>query len=185
MFDEGTSDQDRQVFTAKFNSLSPKPNIYFIEGNHEYKNEAWDIDEQMQFLESQGWTSLRDEIVEIDQNVYLLGRKDAYGKPEAISNILKKENKTIPIIVFDHRPHFKYLREDERLVLGISGHTHSGQFFPMQSFNPLAKFLGQNIAGKHQEEGFIHITSTGIGNWGLPLRLGSTREIISLQIEFQ
>ena len=58
----------------------------------------------------------------------------------------------------------------------LCGHTHNGQIFP---FNFLTKkiYKGYNFGLKHNKNLAVYTTS-GIGSWGPPQRIGTVSELV-------
>ncbi len=183
--DEGTTEKDRLVVLEKISKIETRYGIFAVEGNHEYKSGNTNINDQMSYYTRQGIKVLQDQVYKVDDSFYLIGRKDSYGNLVKLDNLTGKVKEELPIILLDHRPSFKEVEKNDMIDLQLSGHTHSGQFFPMQIFNPLAKrFSKSYIYGYHRVGNLQHIVSSGIGNWGIPVRLGSRREVLNIRISF-
>jgi len=101
-------------------------------------------------------------------------------KRKAISEFVICEDKTLPVIVLDHNPAniAEYTTEADLI---LSGHTHKGQIFPANLFT---KWMYTVDYGYYQEkEGFPHvIVTSGVGVWGMPMRIGTDCEIVSIKI---
>lgn len=63
--------------------------------------------------------------------------------------------------------------------LQISGHTHGGQYFPM---NLLVYLAQPYVAGLHLHEDTWIYVSRGTGYWGPPVRVGAPHEITLLRL---
>lgn len=186
LFDEGTSLASKQIVSQALASIDTPLGIVAIEGNHEYKSGQDNIDEELAFLAQAGITTLQDEIIEIEDSFYIIGRKDPEGDPTSLKSLVAQTTKDLPIIVLDHRPSYKESANLPQVDLQISGHTHSGQFFPMKYIEPLTMtFFKQTIYGHHQIGNLEQIVSSGVGNWGIPVRIGSKRELLKITVHFQ
>ncbi len=184
-FDEGTTNISKKIVSQKLQTLAGKYGVYYVEGNHEYKSDKCDIDEEMEYFREAGIEVLQDQLIEVDSRFYLAGRRDRAGKPVDLNRLLSSVHKDLPLILLDHRPGFKESGSMAKVDLQISGHTHSGQFFPFQILDPiLARFTKSYNYGYHKIGGLHHIVSSGAGNWGIPVRIGSLREIVSIKIDF-
>jgi predicted MPP superfamily phosphohydrolase len=61
----------------------------------------------------------------------------------------------------------------------VSGHTHGGQIWP---FSILTKLVFTYHHGLYKlERGYI-LTTSGIGTWGPPMRLGAPPEIVLINL---
>ncbi len=136
------------------------------------------------FLAAANVKLLNDEYVIIDERLVLVGRLDdaPHGgnggrKRKALSEILTAETEGLPVIALDHNPkHIDGYETEADLVL--SGHTHNGQIFPMTI---LTDFIYTVDYGYYQNEnGTQIIVSSGVGYWGMPIRVGTDSEIVSV-----
>ena len=175
--------------------------------------------EMVSFLKKANIKMLEDEYVLIDDSFYVAGRLDAEKpgvstgnadqeiKRKPLSDVLKGVDKTKPIIMIDHEP--RELPETARagVDLDISGHTHNGQFFPLnltQYFiwpNPYGIQLysknGEEIdaaktaKGKYGDPETEHIdtmtsfVTSGAGVYGPNMRVGTDSEVVRLEVTFR
>lgn len=185
-FDEGTSNTSKFLSAKKLSGIKSKYGIIAVEGNHEYKSNDGNIEREMEYFSNVDIKVLQDDYVNIQDEFYILGRRDRYGGMASLESLMEGLDKDLPIILLDHRPSYKESSNYDKINLQISGHTHSGQFFPFQIFEPLVmKIKKEFIYGHHQIGPVDYIVSSGLGNWGIPARLGSTREIVNIKIEFE
>ena len=94
---------------------------------------------------------------------------------------MKDADKTLPIIVLNHRPEQLVEAENENVDLQLSGHTHKGQLFPG---NLVTGYLNEKDYGYFKKGDFNLIVSSGYGTWGPPIRIGSKSEIVNIKINF-
>jgi hypothetical protein len=87
---------------------------------------------------------------------------------------------TMPIVVMDHTP-TKLEKYDGKIDLVLSGHTHRGQIFPG---NLITNALFDVDYGHYQKDTNIPhvIVSSGVGTWGMPMRVGTNNEIVSITL---
>lgn len=184
--DEGTTEKDKELALAKLSKIKTKYGSFAVEGNHEYKSGDCNINYEMQYFSQTGIRVLQDQVYRVEDSFYIIGRKDKYGKIGRLDKLVDQAQEDLPIILLDHRPTFKESQNLDRIDLQLSGHTHSGQFFPVQILNPLVKRISQSyVYGHHKVGNMHHIVSSGIGNWGIPVRLGSKREIVEIILELE
>lgn len=155
-----------------------------ISGNHEFIGGAH---RTLPYIESKGIRILKDEIVELNGGIQLIGRKDRdseryYGKRRmSMADLMLKADTTKPVIVLDHQP----VNYDESVRHGVdlqlSGHTHNGQMWPL---NHLTAMIFELSYGYLKKGNTQFIVSSGFGLWGPRVRLGSRSEVILLNITF-
>jgi predicted MPP superfamily phosphohydrolase len=155
-------------------SIAP---VYFVWGNNDYEvNEK----ELTSLLTSFGVTILRNKAAAYEikggGTVWLIGVDDVSkgnsNKREAFKGVPEDGFK----IFISHNPIFKkYLNEEDKISLMLSGHTHGGQ---IRIFG-----LGLYEKGKIQKEkDSVLLISNGYGTTTVPLRLGSRAETHLLTI---
>ncbi|GAA0390976.1 hypothetical protein GCM10008933_22380 [Paenibacillus motobuensis] len=86
----------------------------------------------------------------------------------------------MPIVVMDHTPS-NIEQYGENVDLVLAGHTHRGQIFPG---NLITKAVFVVDYGQYQEDASSPnvIVSSGAGTWGMPMRIGSNNEIVSINL---
>ena len=156
--------------------------VYACLGNHD----AGETTLQMQeFFRRANVTLLNDEYVIIDNRLVLVGRLDAspiggYGDVERkeLSEFFTASDETLPVIVLDHNPkHIDTYGTEVDLVL--SGHTHNGQIFPATLVTELTYTVDHGYYRADKDSPHVIVTS-GVGYWGMPLRVGTDSEIVSI-----
>ena len=154
--------------------------LYFILGNHEYYE---DLDENVQWISSLG-TLLRDSVVSLRPDLYLIGRDYYRARDENVlplSNLVDQIPDGATTILLQHRPREHWERDPEvsGIDLTLTGHTHAGQIFPMQIFQPL---LFSHNYGCHPSGDGTLIISSGYGASTSRLRIGSRSEIVIIDL---
>lgn len=157
-------------------------------------------DSMDEFLSACGWKLLMDEGVLVDDSIYIYGRPD-YEKPgkdivtrkspEEIREILVSEvgGATIdhnelckPVLVIDHEPRELQELADIGVDIDLCGHTHDGQFFPM---NLTSRYLTwENSAGLLKKGNMYNIVTSGVGLFGPNIRIGTQAEICCIDVKF-
>jgi uncharacterized protein len=82
-------------------------------------------------------------------------------------------------ILLNHAPVRLPIVEQAGISLQLSGHTHGGQIFPYTWLT--RRIFGRFTYGLHCFGALQVYTSTGIGTWGPPMRVGSAPEIVVLE----
>lgn len=185
IFDETVGTFLDENMNRALRRLTPPLGMYACLGSHEYIGGS--PEKAITALAKVGITVLRDESVFIADSFYVAGRDDVYRKMltgearKTVGDILAGCDRLRPIILLNHYPS----RLKEALQAGvdmqISGHTHEGQLFPM---NLLAKLIFPINAGYRELGPLQVIVSSGWGTWLLPLRVGTTGEIVSVRFSF-
>jgi uncharacterized protein len=155
-----------------------KAPIIYILGNHET---YLGVDKVERVIRKTKIKLLRDQIVEIG-GLQIIGID--YPPREQSKNlepVLETMDKGKPTILLFHRPSQVETARRYPIALQLSGHCHNGQMYPMQIFNYLA-FKGLSH-GLHQFGDFTIYTTSGVGTWGPPMRIGSTAEIVIITLQ--
>lgn len=160
------------------NMLAPKYGIFVTLGNHEYYG---GIEENIKFLKGLNIHLLKDEIVDI-HGIKFVGRDDRHNTfRESLDRLLDQTTSDSPIIVLDHNPLSIEESINSNVDLHLSGHTHNGQFYP---YNFIVKKLYLNANGYKKFENTNTIVSSGLGSWLIPYRIGSSSQIVIIDIDF-
>lgn len=175
-----------QDMGAEFKKIHSKYGVYATFGNHEYYGGSTDKI-AFEYENSANFNLLRDETVKINNSFYIVGRDDVSSerysktKRKKIDELLIDTNKLLPIIVIDHQPVNISEGENAGVDLQFSGHTHNGQLLPA---NIITKKLFENDFGLLTKGTYNLIVSSGVGTWGPPIRIGTSSEIVQVQIQF-
>ncbi len=163
------------------NRLSAKDGIFMVMGNHDY---ICGQEKTINFIKKTHITLLKDTILILPNGLQIIGRDDKSNKKrQSIAELTKHIDFKQPTILLDHQPDNETINEIVRknIDLGLFGHTHHGQFFPI---NLITSILYKHSYG-YEYINHTHIyTSSGIGLWGPPVRLGSNSEIVVFDILF-
>ena len=158
---------------APLNKL--KAPVFFTTGNHEYYA---GLEEILTLVDQTKVKILRNEMVNVE-NVQIVGiddsRRDVFE--EIMATLRIDPNKFT--ILMHHRPVGVEIANRYGVNLMLSGHTHGGQFFPFILF---AKIIWRRVRGVYKYKNTYLNTSTGIGTWGPPIRLGTNSEIVLIRI---
>lgn len=171
IFDEYTTEEQKNMAIQKFGTIKTKDGIYYIEGNHDLLNE-----DTRKKLKDQNIQTLEDQAITIQKQINIIGRKDHrnnYLKKarKNLEEIVQEIDTTYPTILLDHQPLDQKLAKNLHIDLQLSGHTHAGQIFP-------ANFFLQY--GYKKTGNFQIIVSSGYGVWGYPIRTAGRSEMIQV-----
>lgn len=200
LFDGMGSDVDK--YLSILNNLKSKKGIYFITGNHEGYLGAETI---INKLKDSKITVLDDEMVEIDglqvigisfrdfndiiANDNILkdisgidGKKTnilLYHVPASLVRLAQSGNEQRTASYWKPNTDFSLVKE-AGIDLQLSGHTHSGQFFP---FTLVVKSIFNGYSyGLIEEGNFQLYVTSGVGTWGPPIRTGNKSEIVKINL---
>jgi predicted MPP superfamily phosphohydrolase len=162
----------------EFHKIQATLGIYAVEGNHDVmdKNTAEYIKNNTPIK------LLQDTVVLINNSFYIAGRNDRSRNRLPLPSIINSTNRKLPIILLDHQPYNLEIAADNDIDLQLSGHTHLGQFFPM---NLIVKKLYELPYGYKKKHNSHFYVSSGIGLWGPPFRIGTVSELCVIDINFE
>lgn len=168
----------QQNMDEELMKIKAKYGVFMVTGNHEFIGDAYK--EKLEFARSCGINVLEDSIAEIAGKYLIIGRNDRSDQNrKSIAQLTQEIDKSKVLILLDHQPHDLEKTEEAGIDLQLSGHTHKGQFFPI---NLITKAIYEIDYG-YLRKGNTHIyVSSGIGLWGPAVRLGSQSEILTLKI---
>jgi len=174
---------EKERMWETINQLQAPLGTYFCLGNHEYIS---GIDDCMNFLRKTNMHVLIDSSVVINNSIQLIGRDDKQGmrnhQRKSLNELVKNMTDSLPLILLDHEPFHLKDAEENGIDLQFSGHTHHGQIFPA---NLLTDWIYELSYGYRQEGNTHYYVSSGLGQWGPPLRIGTHSEIVVFNIEFK
>ena len=165
LIDEFSKDNKTKEVIAKLGTIKTKYGLYYVEGNHDLLN-----NKRRSYLTDSGFQVLEDESILIDNNFYLLGRRDLKDKERGNLNSLTA-NLDKPIVLLDHQPNV-IKNMDPRVIVQLSGHTHAGQIWPLGYFLKYGYYEDKRL-----------IVSSGVGAWHNPVRTSKYSEIVEVNIK--
>ena len=168
----------------EFRGINPRFGKYAVTGNHEFYA---GIERSIRFTEDSGFILLRNQYVNLNDIINLIGLDDPTAQRfknsagEDISKLFSRCNPNLFTILLYHQP--RKFRENAFLLpidLQLSGHTHKGQLFP---FNLITHIFFPLQGGFFEVTGKKLYASRGTGTWGPPLRFLSPPEIVVIKLE--
>ncbi len=155
--------------------------VYFILGNHEYFH---NVESLLPTLKQRGIQILENACLQLKKGnaiLNLAGVYDLFGRrinvlEPNLQQALKDREHERPLILLAHQPKFALeVRDEHRVDLILSGHTHGGQIFP---FRFLVRLDQPYLAGLYQHTKNTKIyVNRGAGFWGPPMRILARAEI--------
>lgn len=180
-------DDDIDIFEKRrygevLKNIKSKYGVYAVLGNHEYISR--DIDKVKRCYSEAGIELLIDDVKEVN-GVYLVGRDDQSsarfnGKDRrSIKDLVWDLDNNKFIIVADHQPRNIKEVKEVGVDLQLSGHTHKGQFFPINYITGKIYDIDHGIM---KNGDFTLVVSSGFGTWGPPIRIATMSEIVKIRV---
>ena len=177
------SKTDVEGCMAPLSEIHAAHGVFFVSGNHE----EFTDDSALHFtdaLRRAGIRVLNNEKVSIEGvDIIGISDSDATNKKnyEKILTSIASEKKTSPRILLKHTPVFTDTAIKCSIDLELSGHTHGGQVFP---FNIITPFIFKDRNYGLSKSGLLTMyTSSGVGTWGPPMRIGTDPEIVIINFQ--
>ncbi|MBN2664396.1 MAG: metallophosphoesterase [Bacteroidales bacterium] len=162
---------------------------YFVEGNHDNYS---GIEKAKAFIKQNNVIILENEVVNI-KDIQIIGLKHMSAdentqnfhtkfKKETIKSTLASLNidKSKPSILLHHSPDGIDYANEAGIDLYLTGHTHSGQLFPI---NIITSLIFKYNRGLHNYKNTKIFISQGIGTTNPPMRVGTKSEIVQITLK--
>ncbi|RHW42065.1 metallophosphoesterase [Neobacillus notoginsengisoli] len=163
------------------NKLHAPMGVFAVLGNHDYY--GGDKEQIVQEMEKAGITVLQDEVILVDGELTLVGRKDPTDRSRAaLPSFMAAADLSKPVIMLDHQPIAFDEAGENGVDLLVSGHTHRGQVAPAQY---ITKRIYENDWGYLQKGSLHSVVSSGFGTWGPALRIGTRAEALIINVKFK
>lgn len=173
--------EEMAKFIPAFKDLKTKDGIYAVSGNHEHYQ---GIEHFRQFCQAAGIIVADGQFLKVTEGVNLAGMGGKITGIDSqtednIRGFLTAAKAGDYNILLIHHPVGLKKTAKLGIDLQLSGHTHQGQIVPL---NLLVHLVYPYAYGLHAlGDSHIYISS-GTGTWGPPLRLGSSSEIVRIQV---
>ena len=169
-----------QDYLSPLAGLVAPMGVYYAPGNHEvYAGNS----KELFAVTDQYITGLRDSKIMVNGTDIVGISYDAGEMPDGLKIRLDRSNFDAknPSIVIIHEPKNNKTIQDAGADLVVSGHTHGGQVWPFTKF--VKRIYKDYTSGLNLRNNNASITTTGIGTWGPPVRIGTRPEIIVITFE--
>ena len=187
IIDEDTTKAQMEEMFLILGTIKSSYGSYFIFGNHDnqpYNKEPFFTESELLFTIGQnGITVLKDESVNIGDDILLVGRRDRNDERMSVEELLIGADSSKYIIVADHEPYDFKMNAEAGVDLQLSGHTHGGQLFPVGTVMDLFH-IGDMVYGKKQVGNMIAITTSGVTG-SHPLRTQGKSEYVVITVHSQ
>lgn len=181
--DSDVTHAQEERLSEELGTLSAPLGVFAVLGNHEFYS---GVEEAAASFRDGGVTVLRDEAVQVEGILTLVGRDDRASARRGSSRFplsaIPGVEGSLPVIVMDHTPSDLQEAEDAGVSLQVSGHTHRGQLWP---FNFMTSRIFEQDWGFLKKGETLYYISCGVGVWGPPIRTSSRPEVVVLNVSFQ
>ena len=172
---------DPESVKASLRSMKSRLGVYACWGNHDVaerlfsgfstkKLENTQRSGQMErFVRDSGIIMLEDEARLIDDSFYV------------IAGLMADIDTDKLVISLEHEPRFLKQNADAGVDVMLCGHTHDGQFFPL---NIAIRTAWENPAGLKKVGGMTSVVTSGVGVYGPDMRIGTDADISVVDIRF-
>lgn len=172
---DGTSAPDIHELTAPLAKLVAPHGVYFVTGNHE---EYGNLTTFLSAVSSAGMRVLQDELIDVD-GLQLIGvdfnhAAEIGGFTKVLAGLPLDRSRVS--ILLKHEPKHLWVAEAAGISLQLSGHTHRAQIWPLEYIAQLS-YKGYAY-GLKQFKTMQVFTSSGVGTWGPPMRVGTDCEVV-------
>ena len=169
-----------EEIVSPLNQLSARYGAYFVTGNHE---EFSDSTKYIEAIRDTGVAVLDNHKIVLD-GLQIIGVNHSDStRPTRFRSILAQADidRTQASILLSHSPHALSIAEEAGVSLQLSGHTHRGQVFPFTWLT--RRIFGEQTYGLSRFGQLMVYTSSGVGTWGPPMRVGTRPEIVLIRFE--
>lgn len=184
--DDDTTRPDMIKSVEALGKIKTTKGIYFVFGNHDKgyygaRHRGFSGQDLINELQQNGIRVLRDEVILIDDALYLIGRKDKSQGRQSMDELMANLDKSKYILVLDHQPNDYENQTRAGADLVLSGHTHGGQLFP---FNYVGEYLKINdkTYGYERREQTDFIVTSGISDWAIRFKTGTQSEYVIIDL---
>lgn len=188
--DDSTTPEDMRNGCKALGQAQTTYGVFFVFGNHDKgffpERRGFSGDDLIAALEENNVTILQDESVLIDNRFYLIGRQDQIEERQnngrkTMTELVENLDHNKYEIVLDHQPCDYESQSKSNVDLVLSGHTHGGQFFPLNYLNTFVS-ANEQVYGEEMRDNTHFIVSSGIGNWAMRFKTGCISEFVVVDI---
>lgn len=176
--------QNPEKATDTLRQLQSKYGTYVCLGNHDAGNS---FPQMAEFLEQSNIHALNDSYTLLQNKLILAGRLDSspiggYGGThrKSTDEFMADIDTSLPVVVLDHNP-MNISEYTGEVDLILCGHTHKGQIFPGSIITNAMYEVDYGYYRRNNDSPQV-IVSSGVGFWGMPMRVGTDCEIVQINL---
>lgn len=182
--DDDTTREDMIKSCKSLSKFNTKYGVYFIYGNHDrgyYNYRNFNSNDLINELEKNNVFVLKDEVIELNDYIYLIGREDKQYQRKTIEELTKDLDKSKYMIDLNHQPNDYENEKSAQVDLVLNGHTHGGQLFPL---GYIGLMIGANdmFKGSKKDDNTTFIVNTGLSDWAIDFKTGTKSEYTVIDI---
>ncbi len=186
LVDDRTEKEEMHVLFETLGAIDTELGVYYVYGNHDRNMKAlsshFTDEELVAAIEGSGITILCDEAVHLTDTLTVIGREDRSREREAIGALTADCDQSDYIVTLDHQPSEYGENGKAGTDLLLSGHTHAGQFFPMNLLQYLIPF-NDGVWGEYEIGGDARaIVTSGLAGWGFPIKTAGRAEYLIIDV---
>ncbi|MBQ3084714.1 MAG: metallophosphoesterase [Clostridia bacterium] len=192
IIDDATTKDGVEAVFRTLGGIESKYGIFYVYGNHDRPmsliRSEYTAEDLVQAIESNGITILKDETLNINDDLVLVGRDDRgfslkkEGRAE-IADLIKTVDQSRFVLTLDHQPKEYAQNGEAGTDLLLSGHTHGGQIFPVNWISALIR-SDDAVYGHTQIDADTQaIVTSGLAGWGFPLKNAAPAEYVIVDIK--
>ncbi|WP_149359134.1 metallophosphoesterase [Lolliginicoccus suaedae] len=180
--------------TIPLSALRASLGVHVVSGNHEYY--ADDADAWLDHFATLGMNPLRNQRIELERGddiLDLAGVNDYDApapRPADLDAALAGRDTGRTLLLLAHQPRHINAAAAAGVDVQFSGHTHGGQLWPFGYLVALTQDvaitgldrLASGAEGNGDARGTQIYTTSGAGAWGPPVRVGTTPEIVIIEL---
>lgn len=187
--DNNTTTEEMKFMFSEFGSIKSEFGTFYVHGNHDkpfgfagFESE-FSEDLLTSTIKNSNITILTDDIIEIGNDMLLVGRNDASERGRMdIEKLLEGANGEKFILTLDHQPRDYENIAASKTDLVLSGHTHAGQIWPVGQIQEIFN-MNDEVYG----HGFIDgdtqfIVTSGFAGWKYPVKTAEKAEYVVIDI---
>jgi len=170
--DELTTKEEMKTIYSLLGSIGIP--VYYVYGNHDRQasaaligGPAYTPGELEETIRVNGIAILKDNWVQISDDLVLFGREDFSESSRLPVKSLPAFPEKAFVLSVDHSPYQYSEIEELGADFQMSGHTHAGQFFPLQF---IYNMIGYDAYGLYRHGNTDVYVSSGISGWLFPFR---------------
>ena len=182
--DDYTKKEEMQTIFRLLGSLNAP--VYYVYGNHDRQPSGSETGgphfsekELEKAITDAGIIILKDNWVKVSDDLILLGKEDFSVSSRLSVEKLPSRTEKAFVLSIDHSPFERGDIVATNADLQLSGHTHSGQLFPLRLVYSIAGF---SPYGKYHYGNTDVFVSSGFAGWGVPFRTEAHSEYVVVNL---
>ncbi|MBE6629613.1 MAG: hypothetical protein E7624_02035 [Ruminococcaceae bacterium] len=189
--DNSTTREGMYAVFCELGKIESTYGVFYVHGNHDRPMRivasAFTEAELVAAIEQNGITVLQDEVVQITEDLVLVGREDrsaARGEKgrASIAELLSAVELSDFVLTLDHQPNQYAENGAAGTDLLLSGHTHGGQIFPLDILQEIVPFNDAVYGLYDIDDDSKAIVTSGFAGWAFPIKTAAPAEYVIIDI---